>query len=52
MGIIQARTQTFLEGVQILFGEGFGSRLGPQSGPGQSPVRGPGGESPPEAEEI
>ena len=39
---LQDRTQTFLEGVEILFGEGFGGRLGPQLGLEQSP---------PEAEE-
>ena len=33
----------FWRGVWIL----FGGRLGPQSGPGQSPVRDPGGQSPP-----
>ena len=42
----------FLEGVRILFGKEFGGCLGPQSGPGRSPVRGPGDDPPGSRREI
>ena len=47
--IYQGRSQELEMGGAKLLGEGFGGRLRPPVGPGQSHGRGPGGPSPPEA---
>ena len=47
--IFQGRSQELEMGGAKLLGEGSGGRLRPPVGPGQSPGRGPGGQSPPEA---
>ena len=46
---MQGRSQELEMGGAKLLGEGSGGRLRPPVGPGQSPVGGSGGQSPPEA---
>ena len=46
---IQGRSQELEMGGAKLLGEGSWGRIRPPVGPGQSPGRGPGGQSPPEA---